>query len=376
MANNPVSFVDPDGGRAVITEYMKRKILNNLFDNKYKMTRIEWLRGWMSATGMNHYQGVTFEEIYSILGAAPRGGVSRYSTGGSSSSYDFSDNYAALNSLLGPLGGGFLDAPAITQLPGNNGTSGLSDAGSGIFIDGLEVSNFAYNAFVDNTLREDIINVASSNVSFGYSAGKYYDNSQGAFGSGKTNREVREEQNRENRAYSDALREQYKEEWQAIKGALPDGRLRVWVDDKGSLVFKFGLFNQFRRGLAKFVGVDEYANSQGKVFQLELGQNIDIPFWLKNAGGNSGGNGINTTTNHHTKGGTLVFFNNVGGATLQVIINGSPYRTVNGFGIAWGKGGKVAVRTTSVIESSFRYTVYGIQKFRFWHPFYINATIR
>lgn len=211
MANNPVSFVDPDGGRAVMTEYMKQKILRHLFDNKANMTRIEWLRGWMSATGMNHYQGVTFEDIYSILGTAPRGGVSRYSTGGSSTFYDFSDNYAALNGLLGPLGGGFLDAPSMAEPPGGNntGTSGLSDADSKVFIDGLEVSNFAYNAFVDNTLREDIIQVASSNVSFGYSAGKYYDNSQGAFGSGKTNREVREEQNRENRAYAGQLEKLY-----------------------------------------------------------------------------------------------------------------------------------------------------------------------
>lgn len=99
MANNPVSFVDPDGGRAEMTEYLKTKILGYLFKNRINLTRTEWLRGWMSATGMSHYQGITWEGIYSILGGQTAGGV--YKT--------MQDRYGALYDYLGPLGDGFAD---------------------------------------------------------------------------------------------------------------------------------------------------------------------------------------------------------------------------------------------------------------------------
>lgn len=195
MANNPVSFVDPDGGRAELTENQKHGILRRAYLNRRNMTRIEYLRIWLGATGMNSYRGITFEGIYSILNGTAKG-------------IYFQDRYFALDEYLGELGGGFLDG-------GSDGNTQYiteadkSSSGSGIFVDGLEISKFAYNSLVDNTLREDIINVASNNTTFGYAGGQYYDDSQDMFGSGKTNREVREEQNRENRAYAKKLEKIY-----------------------------------------------------------------------------------------------------------------------------------------------------------------------
>src|SRR5690606_17919644 len=101
-----------------------------------------------------------------------------------------------------------------------------------------------------NTLREDIIDVVSNNTTFGYAEGQYYDNSQMMFGSEKTNREVREEQNREARAYGNALREKYIEQRQAILNSTPKNSFSISKTADGGFLFKFGLFNRFRRGLA------------------------------------------------------------------------------------------------------------------------------
>ncbi len=96
MANNPVSFVDPDGGRAEMTEYLKNKILRHIFFNKSKMTRIDYLRAWLGATGLNSYRGITLEGIYSILNGTAKG-------------IHYQDRYYALDGYLGELGDGFLD---------------------------------------------------------------------------------------------------------------------------------------------------------------------------------------------------------------------------------------------------------------------------
>ncbi len=131
MANNPVSFVDPDGGKAVMTEYMKRKVLNNLFDNKYKMTRIEWLRVWLGATGMEHYQGITLEGFYSAIATGTAQGINAVaslfghsgSTTSSGNRLIAGDIGAAVDAYLGPLGGGFLDAPFVMEIPRGDETS-------------------------------------------------------------------------------------------------------------------------------------------------------------------------------------------------------------------------------------------------------------
>jgi RHS repeat-associated protein len=68
MANNPISFVDPDGGRALLTEAQQNRLLRKLWFRgaRGETSSLDFLRNWEAITGGNHYQGLSLEEAYSL----------------------------------------------------------------------------------------------------------------------------------------------------------------------------------------------------------------------------------------------------------------------------------------------------------------------
>ena len=67
MANNPISFVDPDGGRALLTWQQKENLTKGLLSRAMGggMSKLEFMRNWESITGTS-YQGITYEEAYAV----------------------------------------------------------------------------------------------------------------------------------------------------------------------------------------------------------------------------------------------------------------------------------------------------------------------
>jgi RHS repeat-associated protein len=226
MANNPISFVDPDGGRAELTYNDRERLLRKLFFDKSKLTRIEWLRRWLQYAGVNHYNGVTMEGFYAAIGEGTARGIAAVS-GWGMDSYGAgqqgtigSDVASAVDAYMGPLGDGFLDNPLENEFAGDKGNFS-SGAESGNFIDGLKVSDFALGQLVDNLTQEQIQEVTSNSVSFGYNykSRKYSDNSKGMFGEGVSHRRRREILNSQAKAYNDA-KKKVREDTKVLIAAL------------------------------------------------------------------------------------------------------------------------------------------------------------
>ena len=72
MANNPISFVDPDGGRAVITDEMRIRLMRGLRERaahgEYYGRPLEYLRHWQAINENEYFNfgggNVTIDEIY------------------------------------------------------------------------------------------------------------------------------------------------------------------------------------------------------------------------------------------------------------------------------------------------------------------------
>ena len=137
MANNPISFVDPDGGLSryfawwrSTQQYVKAELWK-LDQDKPDILRTTWLRRWLNITGKDSYNGLTLEEAYAHL--------------------DGFHGFVLFDNYLSALGDGFKDKPAPGTL-NHHVPDHVGPDESNITIDGLLVSGRAFNLFMTNEL--------------------------------------------------------------------------------------------------------------------------------------------------------------------------------------------------------------------------------
>ena len=169
MGNNPISFIDPDGGRAILTPYQKEKLLANLFFHRQEYTKREYLQNWLSITGKESYRGLTLEGLDAAVRQFGLDGYNGYLNG--------------FEEMCKDGRGNELYAP-----------SGSKNFQEGNYIDGLKVGNFAFELFVANTLRESILTASTNIEGMSNSAIMHM------FGSGETNWDRTKRERREDAA--------------------------------------------------------------------------------------------------------------------------------------------------------------------------------
>jgi len=193
MGNNPISNIDPDGGRYRPFTYnelqqMRNKLIGQLNNGVFKDNMLNFLLKYRALFYYEpvDYKGINYEKE-----------MEHFMTFGTLS-----------GRALAVLSQNDEDSNKSTSLHAKEGAGGME-----YMIDGMSVSASVFGNFVDNTLRSSVTDVSSSTISFTTNGigGSLIDDSQNMFGAGETNR------NRRNRLAKEAAEKYEKSGGQAFR---------------------------------------------------------------------------------------------------------------------------------------------------------------